>query len=112
MASVGKVMLHIKGVREALNDPKVIADCERMAKAIAKEANQNALAHYSDLGYDDKEIFVTKTTKTAKRGNSEVIVFSNPGIHSGSKNNPGPPIGDYAQARHSSLTKAIDAGRS
>ncbi|MBQ1449576.1 MAG: hypothetical protein IIZ12_01395 [Eggerthellaceae bacterium] len=109
MASGVRVEMNFRGVREILNDAKVISDLERRGKSIAREATGNALKHYDDLGYDDKEIFVTKTTKTAKHGNDEVIVFANPGIHAGED---GKPIGDYAQARHSSLTQAIDAGRS
>lgn len=108
MGSVEKVTLHLNGVREVVNDPKVIADCERRARAIAAEATSNALEHYDNLGYKEKEIYMTKTTKTVKHGNAEAIVFANPGIKLGN----GQTVGDRAQAEHSSLTQAIDAGRS
>ena len=112
MANDVKVKMHIAGVKDVLKSSGVVSDLERRGNAIAREATSNAKEHYPNIGYrNGAEIFVSKTTKTRKRGLPEVIVFANPGIHSGSKENPGAPLGDYAQANHSALTQAISAGR-
>ena len=105
-----RVKLNLSGVKEVLNNPGVVADITRRAEAIATQASANAREHYKNVGYDG-DIYVSKVTKTRKRGNTEAIVFANPGMHTGTVDNPGAPIGDYAQSRYSALTQAIGAGR-
>lgn len=108
-ARIGNAKLKLSGVRSADNSPGVASKLERMGESIASKADSLAREHMG-IGYDTP-IFSYKLTKTAKRGINEVVVFANPKTHSGTRENPGAPLGDYAQSKYSVLTQAKSAGR-
>ena len=94
MASGVKVTLHLSGVRKALNEPGVVEDCVRRCKAIADAANDDAPKH----GYKEREPFAAEEGKTG-RGNKCGVAYTRT------------DLGKRMQAKHDTLTQAMDAGR-
>lgn len=94
MANV-KVELHMAGVREVFAAPGVTADLLRRGEAIARQADANVVA----LGYQDAEHHVAEVRTSRKVGTPVVAVH---GITYEA---------NASQARHSTLTQALDAGR-
>lgn len=94
MASGVRVELHLSGVRAVLNDDGVIADCMRRAEAIAGAAN----ALMPEGGYTSAEHHVAREGRTS-RGNRGAFVVT--------ATNEAKAM----QAKHSTLTQALDAGR-
>ena len=84
----------MRGVREVLNDPNVIKECVRRCKSIADAANESAPKH----GYTESEPFAAEEGKTT-RGNKCGVVYTRTNL------------GKAMQAKHSTLTQAMDAGR-
>jgi len=94
MASGVRVKLHLSGVKAVLNDDGVIADCMRRAEAVARAAD----AQMPEGGYTSAEHHVVREGRTS-RGNREVLVVTNTNE------------AKAMQARHNTLTNALDAGR-
>ncbi|MBQ9620549.1 MAG: hypothetical protein IJR41_01245 [Atopobiaceae bacterium] len=90
---MAKVKLNMRGVREVLNDDGVIADCMRRAERIAAAANSEA----PESGYQT-DPFASDEGRTT-RGNRCAVVYTRTNL------------GKAMQAKHSTLTKAMDAGR-
>ena len=97
MGSKPRVELNLRGVREVLSDPRVLADLRKRADAIADAASANAEAAVPNKM--DEPAFHVRDITTRRHGLPGYIV--------GSAN----VIGDIAQAKDSALTRAIDAGR-
>lgn len=95
MASGVMVQLHLSGVKAVLNDDGVMADCMRRAEAIASAAD--ALMPESGLHTDQHHVAREGTTSRGNRG-AFVITATN--------------VAKAMQAKHSTLTQALDAGRS
>ena len=89
-----RVTLNMAGVKELLNADEVIADCMERAARMADNANGRAPKH----GYTSSEPFASAEGKT-KRGNRCAVVYTRT------------DIGKRMQAKHNTLTSAIDAGR-
>ena len=89
-----KVKLHLSGVREVLNDNRVIADCMRRANAIASAAD----AQMPEGGYTSAKHHVVREGTTS-RGNRGAFVIT--------ATNEAKAM----QAKHNTLTNALDAGR-
>lgn len=94
MASGVRVQLHLSGVKAVLNDDGVMADCMRRAEAIASAAD----ALMPDGGYTRAEHHVAREGTTS-RGNRSALVITNTNE------------AKAMQAKHSTLTQALDAGR-
>lgn len=92
MASDVKVKVNSAGARELLRSAAVAADIERRAKAITAQANGQAPEH----GYTESEPF-TVVSGVTDRAYSTVYTRTD--------------LGKAMQAKHSTLTKALDAGR-
>lgn len=93
MASGVDVRLNMAGVVEVLNDDRVIADCRRRMEAVARAAD--AMMPDNGHGTDEHHRVIEGTTT---RGNREVSVMT---VTNVAKN---------MQARHGTLTRALDAG--
>jgi len=94
MASGVRVKLHLSGVREVLNDNRVIADCMRRAEAIARAAD--AMMPENGMRTDEHHAAREGTTS---RGNREALVITTT------------DVSKAMQAKHNTLTNALDAGR-
>lgn len=88
------VRIHLAGVREVFNDPGVQADLMRRAQAIKASAD----ALMPEGGYDTAEHHIVERG-VSSRGIDSVVVITATNEAKG------------MQARHSTLTKALDAGR-
>lgn len=100
MASGVRVKLNMAGVREALNDDGVIKECMRRASDIATAADANVAAHEDPRHPNTYDLpphacFEGRTS----RGNRCATVVART------------DEAKAMQARHSTLTRAIDAGR-
>ena len=95
MASGVRVQLHLSGVKAVLNDDGVMADCMRRAEAIASAAD--ALMPENGLHTDQHHVAREGTTSRGNRG-AFVITATN--------------VAKAMQAKHNTLTQALDAGRS
>lgn len=93
MGSV-RVKLNMAGVIALLNDDRVIADCRRRMEAVARAAD----AMMPENGHDTDEHHRV-IEGTTSRGNREVSVMTVTNV------------AKAMQAKHSTLTKALDAGR-
>ena len=94
MGNVRDVKLNLKGVLEALNDDGVVADCMRRAEATAESANDSLPEH----GYTRADAFDYEESKT-ENGNRCAVVYTRT------------DLAKAMQAKHSTLTDALDAGR-
>lgn len=94
MAKDVRVELHLSGIREVFNDPAVTADLLRRADAIKDAAD----AAMPDGGYTQAEHHRVVQGRTSI-GTSSALVVTNTNE------------AKAMQAKHSTLTKAIDAGR-
>ena len=94
MASGVRVKLHLKGVRAVFNDPAVTAELMRRAEAIKQAAD----ASMPDGGYTRTEHHRV-AQGTTRIGTHSALVVTNTNEAKG------------MQAKHSTLTKALDAGR-
>ena len=94
MASGVRVKINMAGVRELFNDPKVTAELKRRAEAIKAEAD----SLMPDGGYTQTEHHKVKEGRTSI-GTKSMLVVTNTNE------------AKAMQAKHSTLTKAIDAGR-
>jgi hypothetical protein len=90
-----KVRLNMAGVREVLNDDGVIADLMQRGERIASAADAAMPEH----GYTKSEHHTVAEGRTS-RGNRDVVVVTSSNMAKG------------MQAKHSTLTQALDAGRS
>jgi len=90
-----KVEIHMRGVRDVFSQPGVTADLLRRGEAIARQADANVVA----LGYQDTEHHIAEVRTSRKVGTPIVAVH---GITHEAL---------AAQARHNTLTNALDAGR-
>lgn len=95
MARCAKVELHLSGVKAVLNDDGVIADCMRRAEAIASAAD--ALMPGNGMRTDRHHVAREGVTS---RGNREALVIT------------ATNVAKAMQAKHNTLTNALDAGRS
>lgn len=95
MASRPRVVMHIKGIRATFNDPAVTADLMRRAESIAREAD----ALMPDSGYTETEHHRVRQGVTSI-GTHSALVITNTNL------------AKAMQAKHSTLTRAMDAGRS
>ena len=89
-----RVKLNLKGVKQVLNDDAVIADCMKRARRIHSAANAEA----PDNGYYKRKPFAVEEGTTSK-GNRCAVVYTRT------------QLGKRMQAKHSTLTKALNAGR-
>jgi hypothetical protein len=94
MASGVRVRLHLSGVKAVLNDDGVIADCMRRANAIASAAD----AQMPEGGYTSAKHHAVREGTTS-RGNRGAFVIT--------ATNEAKAM----QAKHNTLTNALDAGR-
>lgn len=92
MGSV-KVKLNMAGVIEILNDDAVLAECRRRMESVARAAD--AMMPDNGQGTDEHHRVIEGRTS---KGNREVSVMT---VTNVAKN---------MQAKHSTLTKALDAG--
>lgn len=90
-----KVKIHLRGVREVFAQPGVTAELLRRGEAIAEAATANVVA----LGYPDYDHHKAEVRTSRKTGAPIVAVHGT--THEAAA----------AQARHSTLTRAMDAGR-
>ena len=88
------VKLNLAGIREVLNSDAAISDCMQRARRIATEANSQAPEH----GYVSSPPFAVDEART-RRGNRCAVVYTRT------------TLGKRMQAKHSTLTKALKAGR-
>ena len=91
-----KVEIHMRGVLDVFSAPGVTADLLRRGEAIARQADANVVAH----GYEDAEHHIAEVGTSRKAGTPIVMVH-------GVTHEAG-----AAQAKYSTLTQALDAGRS
>jgi hypothetical protein len=89
-----QVKLNLAGVKEVLNDDASVSECMKRARRIASEANSQAPDH----GYYKYPPFMTSEGRTTK-GNRCAVVYTRT------------ELGKRMQAKHSTLTKALKAGR-
>lgn len=102
-----KVKLNIRGVNAALNDPAVVADLERRANAIAREANAKARSVWPSCREDP---YVVKAdTHPTKDGSASI-----PAAHVYTKTK-GRALGakgcDFLNKKHGILASSINAGK-
>lgn len=88
-----KVKLGMRGVRDILNDYDVIEWVTDKGEAVAEAANAMAPEH----GYYTEPFECAESTTS--KGNTCVVVYTRT------------DLGKAMQAKHSTLTKALDAGR-
>ena len=92
MARGIRVEINSRGAVEILKSPEVAEKLENMGKAIMKAANDEAPEH----GYTEQEPFAMESG-TTDRAYTTVYTRTN--------------LGKRMQAKHSTLTQAMDAGR-
>lgn len=99
MGSV-RVKLNLRGVRELLNDDSVVAECMRRADAICLQANDNVESREDQRWPNtyEKDPHVAIESVTSKGNRCAVVI---------ARTNEAKAM----QAKHSTLTKALDAGR-
>ena len=98
MGSEWTVQMHVKGVGEVFRQAAVVERLESMGRRIATEANDAIQTLYPDNGYNALDHFgVWKYTTT--HGTTGVAVGTQT------------ELAKYAQAHHSTLTKAMNAAR-
>lgn len=93
MASGIRVQMNHRGAAEILKSREVAKKLDEMGKAIMDEANENAPKH----GYDKHEPFAM-SSGTSDRAWVNVYARTS--------------LGKWMQAKHNTLTQAMDAGRS
>lgn len=102
-----EVKLNMRGVNAALNDPAVVAELERRANAIAKEANAKARAVWPTCREDP---YVVKTDKHPTRDGSAVIPAAH--VYTKTKSNkPGARGCDFLNEKYGILASSINAGK-
>ena len=90
--------MHVKGVGEVFRQAAVVERLESMGRRVATEANDAIQTLYPDNGYNTLNHFgVWKYTTT--HGTTGVAVGTQT------------ELAKYAQAHHSTLTKAMNAAR-
>lgn len=94
MASVLRVELNLDGIKELLNDDGVISDLMQRGERVARAADASMPEH----GYAKDEHHRAIEGRTPK-GNREVSVLTTS------------DMAKAMQAKHSTLTQALDAGR-
>lgn len=94
MASGVRVKINMAGVREVFNDPAVTAELRRRAEAIKAQAD----SLMPDGGYTMTEHHRVIEGRTSIGTKSELVVTNTNEAKA-------------MQAKHSTLTRAIDAGR-
>ena len=92
-----EVKIHVKGVGDTFRQSGVVGELESMGNAIANEATALTNEHYPDNGFELSHFGVERYTTT--HGNVGFSVY------------PRTPLAKRAQAEHSVLTQAMDAGR-
>lgn len=89
-----QVKLNLSGVREVLNDDSVVSECMKRARRINAAANESAPEH----GYYQRSPFAVEEGTTS-RGNRCAVVYTRT------------ELGKRMQAKHSTLTKSLGAGK-
>lgn len=89
-----RVEMNLAGIKEVLNDDGVIAECMKRARRINAAANAEAPEH----GYFKRQPFAVEEGTTSK-GNRCAVVYTRT------------ELGKRMQAKHSTLTHAINSGR-
>lgn len=97
MASDVRVVIHSNGVGDVFRSGGVVGKLEEMGEAIKNEANSRMVELYPDNRFQD-EHFEMHQYKTS---------YGNVGVSVGTNTY----LARVAQARHSVLTQAMDAGR-
>lgn len=97
MAKVERVQIHMRGVEEAFRSDGVVDDMRKRMKRICDEANDKLEELYPNNGYKQPHFVVQEYQTTHGNVGFNVHNFS--------------PLAGHAQAKHSVLTQAMDAGR-
>ena len=101
-----KVKPNKPGYFEIMNDSGIEKELERRGELWLDKSNELVKEQYPNMGFE-APIYVGGITQTRKKGTNEYIVVPNEKI----KNGKGEVFGARAQAEHSILTHAMDAGR-
>lgn len=89
-----RVKLKLSGVKQVLNSDGAVNAAMKSARQICAAANAEAPKH----GYYKRQPFAVEQSKTSK-GNKCAVVYTRT------------DLGKAMQAKHNTLTQAIDAGR-